>query len=347
MNLMTLKILKILKNTMRNFINDIRIIFYIIFFKQDIKRIFYIENQKYTHNFEPILQNLSTESSYVFSTNKITLSSNLKYEILSLNHPVFIKLFFLTMDAKYLYTTTPDLNNSYFVSNLTKKTKYIYFQHSPVGLINAYKEKSFKDFNLVFCNNKYQENDIKKINKKFKTKIKTWKQKLHLRHQSTIYNKSKSILIAPTWSTNFFSKKIIKQILLLKREYNIILRLHYMSIKKKEIDLNFLSKNFKIDLDEVCDFTKYNILISDWSGIFIEYILSTKKKPILINIKSKNRARRRALVKSPEIILRKKYSIQVEPKKNNFLLKKIKTVINNPRLLKIKNFNELRKNFYL
>ena len=61
-----------------------------------------------------------------------------------------------------------------------------------------------------------------------------------------------------------------------------------MSYKKGEITKKELvNLDINVDDDPIIDFQKYNFLISDWSGIFIEYSLIFKKKAFLINTPKK------------------------------------------------------------
>ena len=59
-------------------------------------------------------------------------------------------------------------------------------------------------------------------------------------------------------------------------------------IKKKEITKKELEE-YKVlfDSDKIINFQKYNFIISDWSGIFIEYSLIYRKKAFLINTPKK------------------------------------------------------------
>ena len=63
-----------------------------------------------------------------------------------------------------------------------------------------------------------------------------------------------------------------------------------MSFKKEEISIKELKK-YKINFDtnNQLDFKKYSHLITDWSGIFVEYSIINKKFSILINTKQKIR----------------------------------------------------------
>ena len=61
-----------------------------------------------------------------------------------------------------------------------------------------------------------------------------------------------------------------------------------MSYKKNEISNNELIKEgIDTDNEQVIDFQKFNFLISDWSGIFIEYSLVTRKQSFIINTPKK------------------------------------------------------------
>ena len=71
---------------------------------------------------------------------------------------------------------------------------------------------------------------------------------------------------------------------------DFVFRPHPMSIKNGETSINFYrNKNINIDLNPNLEITNYTDLISDWSGIFIEFAYLNKKFPILINTSQKIR----------------------------------------------------------
>ena len=104
----------------------------------------------------------------------------------------------------------------------------------------------------------------------------------------TVENKKYDILIAPTWNTNFFSKDVIPILIsTLKDDFKIKVKPHYMSILKDKDYRKNLYKFEKYLLHERLNFDSFNYLISDWSGIFLEYSMHTNKKSILINTNQK------------------------------------------------------------
>ena len=99
-------------------------------------------------------------------------------------------------------------------------------------------------------------------------------------------------MIAPTWHTNFYElnlhiklKKIFDE-----NKIDYILRPHPMSLKKKEISVEKLKENkINFDINSDLNFKNYSDLISDWSGIYVEYSIINKRLALLINTKQKIR----------------------------------------------------------
>jgi hypothetical protein len=225
-----------------------------------------------------------------FSLEKINYNYNQNVHVINLYNKFFIEIFFLCLKSKFIYSTTPGLNYTIFKKSiLSIKSKYIYIQHSPVSLTMAYDKNAFTEFNAVQTINKFQYSEINKINNDFSKKIRPFKSKykyLDYKNQK----KKKQLLIAPTWKTNFYSSGFYLELFneLTKKKIDFIFRPHYMSLKEKEInlsDLNFI-KN-KIDVGPNIKISEYENLVSDWSGIFLEFIIFNKKKPYLFNSKKK------------------------------------------------------------
>lgn len=236
------------------------------------------------------------------------------------NNSFFISLIFIFLKIKYLYTSTPDLNNSIFRKSIHKKTKYIYIQHSPVSLSMAYKYNAFLEFDYVQVVNKNQYSDIIDMNNIYKKKIKPLKSKYlflnNLRHKNKNVVKNKiDYLIAPSWNTDFYKLDLHRNIFKILKDLNksFIFRPHYMSIVKKEflIDKLNLDKKF-IDLNSNLNFDNYENLISDWSGIYLEFAIIKNKKPLLINSKMKIRNENYKKFSSEpiELEIRDKLSVQ-------------------------------------
>ena len=207
---------------------------------------------------------------------------------------LFQEIVFLTLNLKYLYSSTPDLNFTIFKKSKFSKCKYIYLSHTPVSMNLIYRKNAFDHFDAVQATSVYQYKEMKEIIKKRNLKTKVFKSEyLFVKKQITKIkpgNFETDLLIAPSWNSNFYKTNCHLILNKLLKEYKISFKLrpHPLSFKKKEISLSELKKeNIPVDNLKYIDFQKYDFLISDWSGIFIEYALIFRRRAFLINTPKK------------------------------------------------------------
>jgi hypothetical protein len=274
-------------------LEDILTLFKILKYQKEIKRVFFFENNFIEHHLAPYTKkNKNTSETIIVSLYNIKNSDLKKFKIFKFKKLFFLNLFFLLLKIKYCYSSTPDFDNSAFQRSVFKKTKYIYIQHSPLGLIKIYRDNAFSNFDVVQVVNSFQKNDLINISKIKNKKIKSWRGKyLFLNNQNdkkmqTNINREqkKKILIAPTWGTDFFDLNFHLEIQknLDHNLFDIYIRPHFMSIKKNKNLINELTeKNFQISSGKI-NFSQFDLLITDWSGIYIEFAKINKVKSILI-----------------------------------------------------------------
>jgi len=116
----------------------------------------------------------------------------------------------------------------------------------------------------------------------------------YLRNNITKNFDNNTVLLAPSWSKhykNFINEKFNKIIdFLLDKNFNVIFRPHPEHYKRSFKYLEFLkdkycSKNFKLDYDAstINSFNKSSILITDFSGIALEFSLICNRTSIYIS----------------------------------------------------------------
>ena len=135
-------------------------------------------------------------------------------------------------------------------------------------------------------------------------------------------NKIKSILIAPSWNyqnKNFFTQTCEDLIsIILKKGIKVILRPHPEHYKRnidvitniKNIFKTFKNFYFDSDSSNFKSLLNSDLLITDYSGISIEYLLVFRKPVIFFDEYVKNH--------SSHNNLSKKYSLIEDDIKNNF-----------------------------
>ena len=304
---------------MINFLKNLQTLIHFKKNEKSFKRIIFNENINTIKYLRAIIENDKPETCLV-SLKKLNgiYFKNIKFYYFDNNFIVFI--LFLFLKVKYLYASTPDLNNSIFRKSIFNKTKYIYIQHSPSSLCMIYKHDAFINFDCIQVVNKNQYSDVLDINQFYNKKIKPFKSKYFFlnnlqKNKKNKINEKIDYLIAPTWNSNFYKLNLHILIFDILKELNkkFIFRPHYMSIRKNEFFLKDLNiENNEIDLSPNFDFDIYKNLITDWSGIYLEFLIIKKKKPIVINskIKVRNNGYKKFSLKPIELELRDSLTTQ-------------------------------------
>ena len=314
-----------------NFIKDLKNFIFYKKFEKNYTVGFFCENKFIFNYLEPYIQNKVKKKKIVLiSFENIDLNNNDNVKLFVFKTNLIRELIFLTLKLKFLYSSTPDLNNTIFKRSKFSNCKYIYLQHSPVSLNLIYRENAFDFFDAVQVISNYQLNEMNEIKKINSLKLKVFKSKylfVEKQKKNKIQDEKIDVLIAPSWNTQFYKlncHKILKRFLL---EKNITFRLrpHPMSYLKNEISKDkILNEGFILDDTKYINFLKYENLISDWSGIFIEYSLITKKA-YLINTPKKltNEKYKKYKNKPIEIFLRDKLGKTYEIEKISKLIEEM------------------------
>jgi len=157
-------------------LNDLLKFFKFKFNEKNYNRLFFCENNNLYIYLEKYIKKNKSKN-LVFSLERLNFEEYKNCEYIFFETLFFKKLFFLTLKIRFVYSSTPDLNNSLFMRSINKYCKYIYIQHSSVSLSIAYNENAFNNFDAVQVINKFQEKELKEINLNYNKKIKILKSK--------------------------------------------------------------------------------------------------------------------------------------------------------------------------
>lgn len=211
-------------------------------------------------------------------------------------------IFFSNLKAKIIIMTLTDLDNFHLKKSIYK-VHYIYVFHSIASVCRVYNEKAFNAYDTFLCSGKHQLEELQKIknlyNLKNKYFIKYGYPKLDTILKKIPKNKKtikQTILIAPTWGASSISFKTLqKMINNLTKKYNVILRLHTMTLRKNKYEIAKIvslfdsNKNFIYDRSNslLDSFVHSDFLITEWSGAAFEFAFSKLKPVIFINTEQK------------------------------------------------------------
>jgi len=262
---------------------------------------FFSEGPEHTRFFMPLLEKLKLDKNnltLITLNNKDPLiKSNLFNNVFTPKNN-FEKIKILkNIKSEFLITTTPGVGYSYFPKSKiwpkSERPKYVYLFHSLVSPNEMYSENSFKNFDIIYAPSEKIKNQLSYLVSK-DTKIFTSGYLLFDKIQNEAIDRQvqKNILIAPTWGDSGLINDvaILEKIrnLLSQQGYTIHLRPHPMSIKN--IKLIESLQEFELDLTpEVSNFHLYDFLITDYSGIALEYYFYTRRPSLFIETKKKRK----------------------------------------------------------
>lgn len=296
------------------------------------------------------------------------------FEDLNLNHEKFKQLSFKTISrkdlinfalnvkAKIFITTTPGIGNVYFPSSKAmpseSRPKYIYVFHSLVSPNNIYLKNSFKNYDLIFSPNHIITEQLKFLTKK--SSIHTTGYPLFSSQVKKTNKLANTILIAPSWGKkNLLSDPNLLNVYInyfISKKLKIVLRPHPMELEKIK-DVTYIDgKSVNIDTNkELIDLHEYQYLMTDWSGIALEFFYYTKQ-PVLFS-DSPKKIRRNLSYKEKNILLiedlaRKNFGfvLNINNKNlfdeiNNFKMRSVSNKLFNDIFTPIFEMNKVQKIF--
>ena len=303
------------------------------------KAIFFIEGLEHLRFVEPYMKSI-INSDYeieVVSFENFLLDD---FKTILINKDQFNK-FSLNLDADYLITTTPGVGNPYFQKSKilpkSQRPKYIYIFHSLVSPNEVYSNKSFIGFDYIFSPNEIISSQLKYLTKKSTKIFSEGYPLLTNQHyfQKKFDSHNQKILIAPSWGKfNLFKDGHMLTDLIenIGTEYEIYLRPHPMEDLDTGTKNNLKNVIFDFEKD-LKNLAYFDFLITDWSGIGIEYSILTNRKTLYVNTIKKKRRKLSLAEKNLELV-------------ENKIRKSAGVEINSDNLSKIKSYLRADLNIY-
>ena len=236
---------------------------------------------------------------------------------------------FSNIETDVFVMTMPDLHQ-YQVKRSGHAVHYVYVQHSLVSLHMVYRKGAFDHYDTIFCAGSHHMKEIRAMEAEFNLRPKqlvehgygrldTLLSQSRDRHVREIPDASRRhILIAPSWGPEGMIESGIGESIvdhLLRRQFRVTLRPHPQTLKFARHKVNaILTRHggdplFTHELNIVGQDSLHDsdVMISDWSGAALEYMLALKKPVLYVDVPMKvNNAEYRRIAMEPlESMLRK------------------------------------------
>ena len=268
--------------------------------------VIYSESYQDWHHLEPLVTGLTEEYKqricYVSSDNNDPgLQTGNPYVNAFYIPAGFIRtIFFQYLEAELLILTMMDLNNHELKRSI-HAVHYVYLFHSLTSTHMVDNSNSFDHYDSLLCAGPHQEKEIRAREQMYNLKEKNLipygshrLESLMEKATQTFQNQETHVLLAPTWGDqsilNTIGSKLCK--IILDQGHKLTVRPHYETGKRtpgvlQELQANYGDHpkfNLIVSMSENESLFKSQLLITDWSGISIEYSLGLGKPVIFIDL---------------------------------------------------------------
>jgi len=327
--------------------------------------VFYAENKASMNHFRLLISELTQEKNlqicYVTSVKNDPMLSikNEKIHSFFIGDGITRTKFFLELKAKILIMDMPDLNSFHIKRSKIFPVHYIYIFHSMFSIHSYLRKGAVDNYDTIFCVGEHQKNEIQETEKLYDLKPKklvnygfgrldTLLKEKH-NFQENNLNKENLIIVVPTYGENNLLKicgiELIEK--LLATNFKVLLRPHFRIFKESEDLVKNIrekfqnNKNFRIEEGVIKpeDFHSSKCMISDWSGISLEYAFVFERPVIYINVPKKvlNEEAEEISLVPIEVAIREKIGFLIEPNNLNEISKIILKLDDKSRAEEIRN----------
>ena len=315
--------------------------------------VFYAENKASMNHFRTLIfeltERMNFQICYITSVKNDPILSSKNKNILSfyVGEGASRTKFFLTLRAKILVMDMPDLDTYHIKRSKAYPVHYIYLFHSMFSIHSYLRKGALDNYDTIFCVGPHQVNEIRVTEKLYELKPKKivnygFGRLDTLLQEKEEFEKSDSnmkdlILITPSYGNENLLEKCGIELIdtLLKSNFRVLLRPHFRILRdsKKLIDsiMDKFGKNPNFIFEDGVIPSEYFhnsiCMISDWSGISMEYAFTCECSVIFIDVPKKilNPDANDLSLEPIEISLRNKIGHIVSPEN----IENIPTIIKN------------------
>jgi hypothetical protein len=305
--------------------------------------VFYAENKASMNHFRTLIYELTENMNFKIclvtsvKDDPILKSKNDKIKSFYIGDGTARTKFFLTLKTKIMIMDMPDLESFHIKRSKIYPVHYIYLFHSMFSIHSYLRKGAIDNYDTIFCVGSHHIDEISKTEKIYNLKSKKiikygfgrldWLLKEKEKIQNTLSIDANTIIIAPSYGKNNLLEvcgiELIK--ILLKSNFKVILRPHFKTLKDSKELIDLIKKNFEKNDNFTLEtgiipfntFYQSQCLISDWSGIAMEYPFVFERPVIFIDVPKKilNSNADDIGIKPIEIEIRKEIGHIISPEK--------------------------------
>ncbi len=284
--------------------------------QSDRRIVFYSEDVHSMIHFEKVIDRLNSK----FQLKVCYLTSDSNDPVFNLGESNILPFYigdgivrtsaFYKMNASICIMTMPDIETFHLKRSKVYPVHYLYLFHAMVSTHYNYRKSAFDHYDTIFCTGSHHIDEIRETERVYGLKPKHLFPDGYRRIEELIENvgairsenpnfnqERKTVILAPSWGADATLETCGEEIvgLLLSAGYRTIVRPHPMTTKHNEPLIKGLfekfNKNnlFQLQTDIRDEKTLYesHVMISDWSGVALEYAFACERPVIFIDVPRK------------------------------------------------------------
>jgi len=329
--------------------------------------VFYAENKSSIVHFEPIIneltKNMCKEICYVTSIlNDPILNTNNMIHSFYIGNGTARTKFFITLKADVLVMDMPDLETFHIKRSRVHPVHYVYVFHSMFSVHSYLRKGAVDHFDTIFCVGPHHIKEIRETERVYGLKPKKLIEYGYgrldtlledVRNKQILTDNKKQVLIAPSYGPHNILETVGSELVrtLLENQYRVVIRPHPITSKTSPQIINKLTNEFQKNPDFILEkdvsfydsFFSSHCMISDWSGVALEFSFALQRPVIFIDVPKKiNNPDFKDISCEPiEIKIRKEIGEVVNPNHIKTIPQVIESLYNNTENLK-KRISEIR-----
>lgn len=314
--------------------------------------VFYVEHRGYYPYMEGILAELGKMCrepvSYITSDFTDPLLKNTNSALTVFYIKKFLPYVMALLNARVCVMTVADLEH-FSLRRSTYPVHYVYVFHALVSTHMMYREGAFDYYDSMLCVGPHQIAEIREREQQEhlppKRLVEAGYYPLERIYEAWRARPEKSpaqektVLIAPSWGEQNVLESVGERIIeiLLKADYRVIVRPHPETIRRSpnllEAFVNAFGKHpsFTLETSGTPDaaLMRADILISDSSGIMLEYAFGTERPVLSIGVppKVKNPNFQKLPMEPVELTLRKQFGVVISPQEIDMIHQAVEKLI--------------------
>ena len=275
--------------------------------------VFYAENEASMNHFRTLIfeltERMNFQICYITSVKNDQILSSKNKNILSfyIGEGATRTKFFLTLRAKILVMDMPDLDRYHIKRSKAYPVHYIYLFHSMFSIHSYLRKGALDNYDTIFCVGPHHVNELRTTEKLYGLKPKTiinygFGRLDTLLQEKEKFAKSDSnlkdlILITPSYGDENLLEKCGIELIdtLLKSNFRVLLRPHFRTLRDSKGLIDSIKNKFEKNPSFIFEdgvippeyFHNSICMISDWSGISMEYAFTFERSVIFIDVPKK------------------------------------------------------------